>query len=89
MITGKTKSGFAFSVDESVTNDMEFVDLLADAEMNDGIKMSRVVRRVLGDEQRKALYDHLRDEKGMVAASAVEEEMEDIFEAFGKKGKNS
>ena len=86
---GTTRTGFAFEVDENAFNDMEVVDVLSSEEMHSTYKMSFLVSRVLGAQQKKALYDHLRDASGRVPVDAVEWEMEDIFAAFGQKGKNS
>lgn len=86
---GTTRSGFAFEVDENAFNDMEVVDVLSSEEMHSTYKMSFLVSRVLGEKQKKALYDHLRDASGRVPVDAVEREMEDIFAAFGNQGKNS
>ena len=88
MIKGITKTGFQFSVDENSMNDMELVDVLADAGMDDAFRMSHVVRKLLPGEQRKALYDHVRVD-GRVPVDAVVAEVEDIFAAMGNKGKNS
>lgn len=86
---GTTRTGFAFEVDENAFNDMEVVDVLSNEEMHATYKMSFLVSRVLGAKQKKALYDHLRDDSGRVPVDAVEREMEDIFAAFGQQGKNS
>ena len=88
MINGITKTGFEFSVNENNMNDMELVDILADADMDDAFRMSHVLRRLLPGDQRKALYDHVRVE-GRVPVDAVVAEVEDIFSAMGSKGKNS
>ena len=88
MVTGTTSSGFSFSLDEKVLDDMELVDTLAQMQEGDPLAISAVVRMVLGD-QRRALYDHLRTADGRVPASAVSEESRQIFDAFGKAGKNS
>ena len=88
MINGTTKTGFAFSVDPNVMNDMELVDILADDAMDDAFRMSYVVRKLLPDDQRKALYDHVRVD-GRVPVDAVVAEVEDIFAAMGENGKNS
>lgn len=88
MINGKTKTGFEFSVDKNVMNDMELVDILADDTMDDAFRMSYVVRKLLGRDQRKALYDHVRV-NGRVPVDAVIAEVEDIFAAMGNQGKNS
>ena len=88
MITGVTKSGFHFRVDENAMNDMELVDILADDSMDDSFRMSHVLRKLLPGEQRKALYDHVRVD-GRVPVDAVVSAVEDIFAAMGQAGKNS
>ena len=88
MVTGTTSSGLSFSLDEKVLDNMELVDTLAQMQEGDPLAVSAVVRMVLGD-QRRALYDHLRTADGRVPASAVSEEIRQIFDAFGKAGKNS
>ena len=88
MITGVTKSGFHFRVDENAMNDMELVDILADNTMDDSFRMSHVLRKLLPGEQRKALYDHVRVD-GRVPVDAVVSAVEDIFTTMGQAGKNS
>ena len=88
MITGVTKTGFHFRVDENAMNDMELVDILADDSMDDSFRMSHVLRKLLPGEQRKALYDHVRVD-GRVPVDAVVSAVEDIFTAMGQAGKNS
>lgn len=77
--TGTTKSGFKFSVDESVFDSMELVDDLAEIDSGNSIAISRVCLTVLGEAQRKRLYDHLRGENGRVPIKAVMDEMTEIF----------
>lgn len=89
MIEGKTKTGFAFAVDENTMNDMELVDVLADKNTDEAFRVSQVIRKLLPDDQRKALYDHVRLESGRVPIDAVSEEISDIFTAMGDAGKNS
>lgn len=89
MVNGKTKSGFAFSVDENAMNDMELVDVLADKETDDAFRMSYILKHLLPADQRKKLYDHVRTDNGRVPVDAVAAEIEDIFVAMGDTGKNS
>lgn len=89
MVNGKTKTGFAFSVDENAMNDMELVDVLADKEIDDAFRMSYILKRLLPADQLKKLYDHVRTEAGRVPVDAVIAEIEDIFAALGDAGKNS
>lgn len=83
MKTGKTSTGFAWEIDESIAEDIEFMDLLADAR-EDGFLMGRVIKALLGEEQQKALYDHCRNEKGRVPMEVVGKEFEEIFNADGE-----
>lgn len=87
MISGKTKSGFEYSIDSNVMDNMELLDAVAEIDSNP-LALSKVLKMVLGDEQRKALYDHLRQEDGRVPVKAVSEEITDIFTSSGKNGKN-
>lgn len=87
MISGKTKSGFEYSIDSNVMDNMELLDAVAEIDGNP-LALSKVLKMVLGDEQRKALYDHLRQEDGRVPVKAVSEEITDIFTSSGKNGKN-
>ena len=88
MINGKTKPGFQFSVDENCMNDMELVDILADDSVDESFRMSALVKRLLPNDQRKALYDHVRV-NGRVPVDAIIMEVESIFDAMGIAGKNS
>ena len=87
MICGKTKTGFAFSVDENCMNDMELVDILADDATDESFRMSKLLKKLM-PTQRKALYDHVRVD-GRVPVDAIIAEVGDIFAAMGSTGKNS
>ena len=63
MITGKTESGVEFELDNKVLDNMELLDALSEAEENP-VHMSKVANMLLGDTQRKKLYDYLRTEDG-------------------------
>lgn len=84
-----TKSGFSCEIDPSTLDNMELVDALAEMQGDDdALSVSRVVRMVLGDKNRKALYDHLRKD-GRVPVGDVTQEVIEIFGALGNPGKNS
>lgn len=88
MKKGKLNNGFEYEVDENVLDDMELLDALAEAEENP-LKISVVSRKVLGTEQRKRLYDHLRREDGTVPVEEASQAIIDILEDMGDEGKNS
>ncbi len=90
MIQGTTKSGFAYELQDDAMNNMELVDAMA--ELDDGghpFALSRVCLLLLGRDQRKRLYDHIRTEDGRVPPKAMGEEIADIIRGFGEQGKNS
>lgn len=65
MVKGETKSGFKFEIDPDEVNDIEFLERLGDAG-EDVSKMPRIMKEILGEDQRKRMYDHIRNEKGKV-----------------------
>lgn len=88
MRSGTTSSGFKFEIDEQDLNDMEFIELMADAEENP-LKYPKMVERMLGKEQKKKLYDHVRTKEGRVPPDAIDKEVEEIFILAGEDAKNS
>ena len=88
MRSGTTSSGFKFKIDEVDLNDMEFIEIMAEAEENP-LKYPKMVERMLGKEQKKKLYDHVRTKKGRVPPDAIDKEVEEIFILAGEDAKNS
>ena len=88
MLKGKTETGFAFEIDEKRLDNMELLDAIAEMENDNIIALSNVSQLLLGKEQRKALYDHIRDEDGTVPSKSFSDELVNIFESV-KEIKNS
>lgn len=88
MIEGKTKSGFTYSIEDDNV-DQEFLDALSEAEDGDSLKVSKALRLLLGEDQRKRLYDYLRNDKGKVPIKDVMEAFSDILANDGTGAKNS
>lgn len=88
---GKLSNGFKFEVDVDVFNDMELIEAIAASEGDDPLRIVEVLERILGKEQKKALYDSIRDENGRVRVDAVEEAINEIMTAVSEdaEGKNS
>lgn len=65
MIKGTTSTGFAYEYDEQRLDDMRFVDVLAvvvdpEAPKFDKIAgASKLLTMLLGEEMKKALYEHI------------------------------
>lgn len=85
---GTTGSGFAFAIPAENLDNMELLDALAELDEDDPLQISRVCRLLLGKEQRRALYDHLRAPAGNVPIRTVAKEIVEIFGACGETGKN-
>lgn len=78
MIEGKTSTGFSYKIQDDVLDDMELLDALVDMDNGDMSSYRYAIKALLGEEQRKALYEHVRDNKtGRVSAKKV-------FEAFAE-----
>lgn len=88
MRRGTTQTGFRFEIDEEDWDDMEFIELMAEAEKNP-LAYPAMIERMLGKEQKDRLYDHVRNEKGRVPTEPLRKEIDDIFEGAGKDAKNS
>lgn len=80
MISGTTRSGFAFEVDEAALNDMELFEAITDLDTGDARAIVPISRKLLGS-QKAALYAHLRDGAGRVPVDRFAEEIADIFSA--------
>lgn len=88
MVEIKTTSGFALEFDKARLDNMELVDAMADMTTGNTLAISHVCRLMLGDADRKRLYDHLRGENGAVPVGKVSEELMEIVRAIGDLGKN-
>ncbi len=86
---GITSSGFKFHVEEDTFDNMELLDALEEMTDDNAFAVSQVVKLVLGENQKKLMYNHLRAADGRVPIADVNKELEEIFKAFGTKGKNS
>ena len=87
MIKGKIACGFEYEIEESVLDNMELIDAIAEADENH-LGVSKVIRLLLGNDQRRALYDHLRTPEGNVPIGKVKDAIVEIFQGNGQQGKN-
>lgn len=88
MKKGILKNGFEFEVDENVLDDMELIDALSESQGENPLAISEVTKKLLGKEQRKRLYDHLRRDNGTVPIEEVSDAVVEMIEALGEAGKN-
>lgn len=87
-VTGKLENGFEYQVDDAVLDDMEMVDALSEAQSTNPLALSTVINKLLGDEQKKALYDAVRREDGTVPIEDITQSIVTIFQSIGDEGKN-
>ena len=85
----KLNSGVTLNIEDDVLNNMELLDDLVAMDNGDWRAMSNVMQKVLKDEERKKLYDAIRNEKGVVQIDTVSDALNEIFGKLGETGKNS
>jgi len=87
MIEGKTSCGFDFKINENVLDNMELIDALVEGADNSPLAISSISRLLLGDKQRKDLYNFLRAKDGRVPVETVSTAISDMFAFMGDKSK--
>lgn len=81
MITGKTKSGFEFELDDEVLDDYELLEVLHKLDSGEYGLVTEMVGKLLGEEQKDLLKEHVRGEDGKVSAKRMMDEVAEIFKA--------
>lgn len=93
MITGKTKSGFKYAINEKSMHDIRLLDAVKLADSTDTLEASKGVLRcfdlLIGQENRDKLIEHIAslDEDGIPTVEAFQEELLDIFHRAGEQNK--
>ena len=80
----KTSEGFEAEIDESCIDDMELFDAISEYDSGNKLAFSRMVSKLMGD-QKGALYDHYRDERGRVSFSSIASAFFEILDQLGGK----
>lgn len=78
METKKTSTGFVYKINENALNNFELLDLFAEVDENP-LLLPKVLNMLLGEETKKALYNHVRLEDGTVPADKVSNELMEII----------
>ena len=86
MLEGTTKSGFNFKVADESLNNFELIEVLAEVDSNP-LFVPKLVKMLLGEEQKNNLSNHVRNDKGVVPLDLISNEIMEIFQ--GDKLKNS
>lgn len=85
MISGTTKSGFMYEIDDEAMDDYELLEILCDIDKGDTSLLTTAAKMLLGREQLERLKEHNRTETGRVSAKKM---VEDISDILSNKGKN-
>lgn len=88
MITGTTKSGFAYEIEEEALDDFELLEALVDVQEGRATGFVNVAERLLGKKGKRALVAHVKQDGGRASAKRVYAEIMEIFGAIGSKEKN-
>lgn len=93
MVSGVTKSGFKYKVNEEIRTDWRFVKAIADADSADESRMlagaTRMVTLLLGEKGEAELERHVAQENGIIPTQKIIEEVRDILNGIGEELKNS
>lgn len=84
MLKGTTKSGFKYEVSDELLNNYELIEVLADVDTNP-LLLPKLVKMLLGDEQKNALANHVRTESGVVPLDSISVEVMEIFQSGNAK----
>lgn len=85
MLTGTTKSGFKYEINESIWQDMLYMEAMDESNTN-GFAFVKAAKRFFGDDYDRAC-EHVKREDGLILAEDLGKIMNEIAEASeeGKK----
>lgn len=86
MAKGKTETGFKFEVKDNMAEDYELIEMVAEVDDNP-LVTPKLLNKLLGKEQVKALKDHIREEDGTVNVYKMLAELKLIFETLTESKK--
>ena len=81
MKTGKTSTGFEFTLEDNILDDYELLETLSEVDRGEYGKVTEMVEKLLGKEQKEKLKEHVRNSSGRVSAAKLLEEVREIFDA--------
>lgn len=86
MAKGKTETGFKFEVNDNIAEDYELIEMIAEVDENP-LVTPKLLNKLLGKEQVKALKDHIREEDGTVNVYKMLAEVKAIFDSLSESKK--
>ena len=92
MLSVTTDTGFHCEIEEDALDDMELLEAVMDLENSEPVTkvtgFREVLELLLGEEQKKALYAHIKAEHGRVKPSVLKDMLLQIFTRLGDSKKN-
>lgn len=82
------KDGFSVDVEADALDDAELFETIVAIDKGESVDIPAVLRALLGEDGKKALYEHLRGENGRVKLTAVAEALTEIFGKMRDKKKS-
>ena len=82
----KTSSGFSFHIDAEARDDMELLENITRFDRGEKDLLPYLISGLLGEEQKKRLYEHCRGKSGRVSATAVFTELAEIIKTIQENG---
>ena len=77
----KLSDGFEIEISESVTDDWEFLEVLASIDEGETGLIVRAAKMLLGNDGVKALKEHLRNKDGKVSSTAMVAALGELMES--------
>ena len=80
-MTAKLSDGFEIKISESVTDDWEFLEVLAGIDEGETGLIVKAAKMLLGNDGVKALKEHLRNKDGKVSSTAMVTALGELMES--------
>lgn len=80
-----TSTGFECDIDPIVMDDMEVLDLVVRIDKTDPLAYPPFLDKIMGAENKAALYNHVREADGRVPMGKISEEIAEILDQIGEK----
>lgn len=87
MKRGRTSTGFEFELDDTKLDDYELLEMLTELDEGQYGRITRTVEKLLGNEQKERLKEHVR-KNGKVSATELMNEISEIFQNANDSLKN-
>lgn len=84
MIKGKTKSGFAYELEDDIRDDWDLLALFREADKGDQLALMDAAKQLLGQEQLDRLREHCRKKSGRVSLTKMFSLVSEILDSVGE-----